>query len=419
MSENPGPPQPKKPSRRGMQATIERQAQAIDDLQRQVAEQDNERRKTLGELKNLQNKTRSYSGRSDDSDSDAERPPRKRQNKSAGTEDKTALHAAKKVTLCHQMWTEPAAIELLAPAQPQDADDNADEIGNATNVDEKAMRDAELIKSVCPPHILQRLNFAEVRRQVKEGQRTMRTATVDVVLRRVQDVFDVSSADFPSKEFEVKAKRAKLPKVQQLLKDNRFLYDRDLKTPGDRLAGFMRGVCIKRVQILRVALYGQAAVLTGKPAHKARATNAKLMCVREVTLPMLAFAATIAYFVLSAASELSEAGSNSYEFGRFYRDQLDNLEDSMIASATSKQRNERLLSDYNKDLFPRDGDAEEPDDQAKDKRSYKDALAGEASQEQRQQSERDAMEREERIRRAEQENTGPNTGDSTGTGGEA
>ena len=91
----------------------------------------------------------------------------------------------------------------------------------------------------------------------------------------------------------------------------------------------------------------------------------------------------------------------------------------MIASATSKQRIERLLSDYNKDLFPRDGDAEEPDDQAKDKRSYKDALAGEASQEQRQQSERDAMEREERIQRAEQENTGPNTGDSTGTGGEA
>ena len=46
------------------------------------------------------------------------------------------------------------------------ADDDADEIGNATNVDEKAMRDAELIKLVCPPHVVQHLNFAEVRRQV-------------------------------------------------------------------------------------------------------------------------------------------------------------------------------------------------------------------------------------------------------------
>ncbi|KAL1725072.1 hypothetical protein EV714DRAFT_277858 [Schizophyllum commune] len=417
MSENPGPPKPKKPSRRGMQATIERQAQAIDDLQRQVAEQDNERRKTLGELKNLQDKTRSYSDRSDDSDSDTERPPRKRQNKSAGTEDKTALHAAKKVTLCHQMWTEPAAIELLAPAQPQDADDYADEIGNATNVDEKAMRDAELIKSVCPPHVVQRLNFAEVRRQIKEGQRTMRTATVDAVLRRAQDVFDVSSTDFPSKQFENKAQRAKLPKIQELLNERRFLYDRDLKTPADRLAGFMRGVCI--IRILRIALYGQASVLSGKPALKARATNAKLMCVREVTLPMLAFAATIAYFVLSAASELSEAGSNDHEFGRFYRDQLENLEDSRTASATSKQRIERLLADYNRDLFPRDGDPEELDDEAKDKRSYKDALAREAAQEQQQEDERNAIESEVHARRPEQENAAPNAGASTGTDGDA
>ena len=75
----------------------------------------------------------------------------------------------------------------------------------------------------------------------------MRTATVATVVKRALDVFGVTSVDFPSEKFESKTERVKLTKVQELMKDNRFMYDRDLNTMSDRLAGFMRGACILRV----------------------------------------------------------------------------------------------------------------------------------------------------------------------------
>ncbi|KAL1752808.1 hypothetical protein FB107DRAFT_277318 [Schizophyllum commune] len=393
----------KGPRKRDLQATIKRQAKAIDELQKDIAEAHQEHRETLGELKNIQAQLHKQTPSSDTEDEE-DVSPRKRQKKGSGSEDKSAQHAGKKVTLCYKMWTEPGALGLLPSAGSyHDGEGAEDDDGNmdSANVDLKAKEDAELIRSVCPPHVVQRLNYAETARQIKDGQRVMRTATVATVVKRALDVFGVTSVDFPSEKFESKTERVKLPKVQELMKDNRFMYDRDLNTMSDRLAGFMRGPCILR--ILRAALLGNAAITTGKPAPKARSPNAKIMSIREVTPPMLSFAATIAFFVLSGASELSDSGSDGHDFARFYRTQLEKIEGDMNSTATSRQRIERLLSDYTRALFPLEHGEEEVDDVDRDLQRHKDALAVEAAHEARQQEEREATEREERVR-AEKEN---------------
>ncbi|KAL1669102.1 hypothetical protein GGF50DRAFT_85638 [Schizophyllum commune] len=391
----------KGPRKRDLQATIKRQAKAIDELQKDIAEAHQEHRETLGELKNIQVQLHNQTPGSDTEDEE-DVPPRKRQNKNFGREDKSAQHAGKKVTLCYKMWTEPGALGLLPSAGSyNDGEGAEDDDGNmdSANVDLKAKEDAELIRSVCPPHVVQRLNYAETARQIKDGQRVMRTATVATVVKRALDVFGVTSVDFPSEKFESKTERVKLPKVQELMKDNRFMYDRDLNTMSDRLAGFMRGTCILR--ILRAALLGNAAITTGKPAPKARSPNAKIMSIRNVTPPMLSFAATIAFFVLSGASELSDSGSDGHDFARFYRTQLEKIEGDKKSTATSRQRIERLLSDYTRALFPLEHGEEEVDDVDRDLQRHKEALAVEAAHEVRQQEEREAVEREERDSRAE------------------
>lgn len=399
-NEDPSPPQKaQKTPRRELHKTIREQAEAIDHLQREVAQMSQDQRRTLSDLKNLQAKRDNK-----DSESESEEaPPRKRKNTEPSKDNKTAIHIGKKITLCFQMWTEPAALELLTPASDDD-DSNVDEEDenntDSTNVDEQARRDAELIKSVCPSNIISQLNYAQTRRQIKEGQRTMRTATVDAVLGVATAVFDVDSQDFPALEFGDKKKRITLAKVQELLKNKLFLYDNPPTSARVRLDGYMRGPCILR--ILRVALYGKSSVLTGRPASKARATNGRLMCVREVTLPMLAFAATIAYFVLTSASELSEAGSDECQFGRFYRDQLRKLENSK-KTATGRARIGRLVGDFNKDLFPAEGATEEMDEEAQDMQVFEDALAEEAALEEEEREAEEAAAREKRLR-ADKEN---------------
>ena len=75
----------------------------------------------------------------------------------------------------------------------------------------------------------------------------------------------------------------------------------------------------------------------------------------------------------------------------------------MNSTATSRQRIERLLSDYTRALFPLEHGEEEVDDVDRDLQRHKAALAVEAAHEARQQEEREATEREERVR-AEKEN---------------
>jgi len=56
--------------------------------------------------------------------------------------------------------------------------------------------------------------------------------------------------DIPANDFMDRKKRPHIPQVADLLHDHRFLYNRDPKTPTDRLNGHMKNPCILKVIVL-------------------------------------------------------------------------------------------------------------------------------------------------------------------------
>jgi hypothetical protein len=58
--------------------------------------------------------------------------------------------------------------------------------------------------------------------------------------------------DIPVSDFADRTKRPGMPQVQNLLKDNRFVYDRDPNTVAERLKGHMRNECILKVSSLSI-----------------------------------------------------------------------------------------------------------------------------------------------------------------------
>ncbi|KAL1725192.1 hypothetical protein EV714DRAFT_256069 [Schizophyllum commune] len=372
-----------------------------------------ENARILGELKNitaeLQEARHQLAEQNPGHPDDVElEPPSKKARSDKGNEE-AALHAGKLVTLKYMMWTPRRALAYLPGASKEPVSDGEADDEIEEEVDEEIKTAAATIVSCVPGHVRPALAQSAVVAKIRVGQRQMRSQAVEVVQSIAHDVFDVSSTDFPTLQFKNKEKRALLPMVQTLLKDNRFLYDREPKTITDRLEGYMRHACILR--ILRVILRGKSAVASGEAAKKARTPYADLLGIKEVTFPMIAFAATIAYFVLSCQPELTAKGSKDYKFNNFYQAQVRKLNSAHQRSGASKRRTEALLLLFNRDIFPDDHAVQRRDPVAIEEDNWMRALDAEAAEEERQ---REAAEAEERERRAAQlpvsQSAGPQAG---------
>jgi len=85
--------------------------------------------------------------------------------------------------------------------------------------------------------------------QFRDGARGIRSNQVHILVNLFPGFIipGVSPEDFADK-----SKRPQLPQVAKLLKNKRFLYDREPKTANDRLEGHMRGPCVMQVLFLRM-----------------------------------------------------------------------------------------------------------------------------------------------------------------------
>ncbi|KAL1662130.1 hypothetical protein GGF50DRAFT_117329 [Schizophyllum commune] len=372
------------------------QAEALEASQQDVATLRQENHRILGELKNISAQLEEarcqladrVAGDNPGGDDDDEHVKKKAREEEK-TNKEAALHAGKLVAFKHKMWIARRALSFLGTPEKDvgSGDEAGDEIDEDLDDDIKA--DVALVIACIPRHVRPSLSQRAILEQIRIGQRQMRSQAVEMVQALAHDIFDVPSTDFPSKQFKDKEQRGKLPKVISLLKDNRFLYDREPTTQKDRLEGYMKNVCIQR--ILRVTLRGKKAVMTGTAAQKARTPYADLLGIREVTLPMIGFAATIAYFVLSSQPELTKQGSGDYKFGKFYETQVRKLECAHQRSGISKQRIDALLLLLNRDIFPDEHEAERRDPLTVDMNDFMDALDGEAAEAEQRQEEQEAQ----------------------------
>ena|ERR1700685_211570 len=81
---------------------------------------------------------------------------------------------------------------------------------------------------------------------LKRGGRSIRSSQVHTLT----DLFPgYIFPDIPAKDFADRKKRPHIPQVADQLRDHRFLYDRDPKTPADRLNGHLRGPCVLKVTV--------------------------------------------------------------------------------------------------------------------------------------------------------------------------
>ncbi|KDN40331.1 hypothetical protein RSAG8_08241, partial [Rhizoctonia solani AG-8 WAC10335] len=173
----------------------------------------------------------------------------------------------------------------------------------------------------------------------KEGRRRVRTEIAYDVAQNYNTIFE-----FTDKRFLDKANRVEMPEVQELR--NTFQYTFNEVTHKPDIRTFYRHPCILRV--LRLVFHGPSAITNGRRSAKARSSRANGWHVREVSPPMLAFAATVIDFVLSGEASF-EASSEYSNYKEFFHGRLALMESFFDAHP---EEFEDLLGHYNHSLFP-------------------------------------------------------------------
>ncbi|KAL1689775.1 hypothetical protein GGG16DRAFT_114767 [Schizophyllum commune] len=360
QSQQPGPSQAEKEKKKQKSREKRKHAEeALAQSQREATQYRHERDEALKEKKVAEVRLRDIESTRDEQD-DSDGPPAKKAQAVASdqlkAEESMALHLGKFVAFRHKMWTVDQTLNWL-PLRKYGKDDNEgtgdsteDEESIAEDISEEVKTDAALVVSCAAEDFRPSLRKASVKSQIIAGQRGMRSSAVTNVINAPQDIFGGSSMDYP--DFK-KPDRANLDKVKALIRDDKFLYD---DTASSALDGYMRHPCI--LKILRSILFGSTAASLGERTARARRPNAKLLGISDVNVPMLAFAATIAYFVLSGQPELTKEGSGNFAFGKFYDEHIRKLTRMEKTSPVSKERLHNLLNYYNRSLFPAEHNVE-------------------------------------------------------------
>ncbi|KAL1742736.1 hypothetical protein HDZ31DRAFT_75306 [Schizophyllum fasciatum] len=368
-----------------------RAEEALAQSQKEAALYRRERDEVVNEKRNVEVKLRDIESALDERKHGDGPSPAKAQavsNEQLKSEEAIALHLGKYVTLRYKMWTAERVLDWLplqkyAQEKDSEEEDGEDEEGDiAEDVSEEVKADALFIVSCAPEDFRPALRKSSVKSQVVSGQRSMRSSSVNNIINAPQDIFGGSSEDYPS--FKKKPFRATLPKVQALLQDDQFLYDGAATNLSE---GYMRNPCI--LNILRSILFGSTAASLGERATRARRPYAKILGITDVNIPMLAFAATVAYFVLSGQSELTKDGNDDYAFKAFYDEHIRKLTRMGKSSPLSKRRLDELLSFYNQRLFPAKNNVE-----VRGERQLREDKFNDHLEKEREQYERDERERE-------------------------
>ncbi|KDN38157.1 hypothetical protein RSAG8_09660, partial [Rhizoctonia solani AG-8 WAC10335] len=148
--------------------------------------------------------------------------------------------------------------------------------------------------------------------EVGEGARKQRSALVHFTAVFYEKIFG-----FVSKNFKDHELHPNIPQVQAL---QNFLHINEKDDEGNPSLEFLFMDKVI-VRVLRLLLFGQSAIETGRHSPKARKAHAKQWHIKHITPSLLAFAATAIQYVLSGDG-LLEVGSGSIDYPAWYRGHL-------------------------------------------------------------------------------------------------
>ncbi|KAI0801992.1 hypothetical protein BC629DRAFT_1495886 [Irpex lacteus] len=171
-----------------------------------------------------------------------------------------------------------------------------------------------------------------------KGMRELRSDIAHKIPKNARHIFDIANVDFLDKKL-----RRDMPEVQALLNENAFLYAVGMTS---KPKAFLRHPCI--IKTLTLMLWGEGALVTGaRRSTRTKATNGQLWEVETVTPALLAFSATIVFFVLSSEPEFAEH-TGTTDFRRFYLKQQEALQ---VLEESTPRIYRKLMKYFDDGLF--------------------------------------------------------------------
>ncbi|KAH9843497.1 uncharacterized protein C8Q71DRAFT_719279 [Rhodofomes roseus] len=322
--------------KRKYRAKIQRLEKQANDMQKALRESKNNEADLASRLGASKARIAELEDVSFSGGSDTENNPKRRRSDGKGLPSegvsesvwRAALHAGKKFAATVTLWPDAALFGELPENVEDCVSESADSFEHATEASEQAWQMVQQLPNWLRTHVHEKW---------------------------------------------FKERRQGIPEVQELLKDNAFLYDRPIQSRTDRVVGHMRGPSI--MKSLKYLLNGPSAATSesGAAHPKARASNARLWALSGVTDALLVAGATVNYFVLTGAAEFSEQ-SGEYDFLAFYNKRLELLR-SLSQSRQQKTKYDDIVAYYNHELFPDQYPEEQSNDEyTNEERDFLDSI---------------------------------------------